>query len=327
MLAFGFLGTLAGLWASPGPDVVIGCSVHPCAALAGLSVARMRRARFFVEVPDLWPQVLIDFGRIRRDSVLARSLWFTEKLLYDRAERIVMLWRNTQSYVRSRGVSVDKLVWIPHVVDPANYPRPNFHSEPLKHSSFCVMYVGSFVQSTALDVLLDAASILSEKGQHHIRLILIGGGVDRPRIIARAHAMGLTNVEIRDPVPKKDVAAVLQQADCFVCCIKRSPVYSYGVSMNKVCDYLMSGKPVIFSGESAYDPIAEAQAGISVAGEDPEALAGAMTRMSALSADERHEMGRRGVAWVRNHHDIELLTDRLEGIITGSSKTQKVRET
>lgn len=321
MFSYSCLAAIAGMCQSPRPDSIVGCSVHPGAGAAALLVAYLRGSRFFIEVPDLWPQVLIDFGRIHGNGVAARALRLIEKVFYEKAERIIMLWRNTEDYVESRGVPVDKLVWIPHVATEAilTPPENQFYEG---QSKFSFMYLGSFVQSTALEVLLDAAYIVQQKGQKHIRFILIGGGVDRRRIMDKAQKMRLANMEIREPVSKKEISKAMQAADCFVCCIKRSPVYRYGVSMNKLCDYLMSGKPIVFSGESAYDPVSEAGAGISVPAENPEALARAVIRMTSLSSDERREMGQRGLAWARQHHSVEVLADRLEDLITNSNHAE-----
>ena len=58
----------------PAPDVVVGSTVHPFAALAGWLIARLRGARFIYEVRDLWPQTLIDLGAIAEGSLAARGL-------------------------------------------------------------------------------------------------------------------------------------------------------------------------------------------------------------------------------------------------------------
>jgi len=300
----------------PRPDVVIGCSVHPCAALAGLTLARLTAAPFVVEVPDLWPQVLIDFGRMTPGSVQARALRMAETVLYTAAERVIMLWRNTQDYVSGRGLDVGKIVWIPHVIDPARYENlPEYvdHGPP-----FTAMYLGSFVQSMALDVILDAAGILAGNRRDDVRIVLIGHGSDRDRLVARARSLGLRNVEIRDPIPKSRAPEAMAAADCLICSFKNSPVYQYGLSMSKLCDYLMSGRPIVMSGESTYDPVLEAHAGISVKGEDPEALAAALASMADLRFDTRYEMGRRGIAWAREHHDVNALADRLENVLLES---------
>ena len=66
----------------PAPDVVVGSTVHPFAALAGWLVAKLRGARFIYEVRDLWPQTLIHLGAIAEGSLAARGLAMIEAFLF-----------------------------------------------------------------------------------------------------------------------------------------------------------------------------------------------------------------------------------------------------
>jgi glycosyltransferase involved in cell wall biosynthesis len=91
----------------------------------------------------------------------------------------------------------------------------------------------------------------------------------------------------------------------------------YGVSLNKVCDYLASGRPTILAGDPGYDPVREARAGISVRGEDPAALADAVEALMAAPAEERVRMGRNGREYLERVHGIHILADRLEGVLRG----------
>jgi glycosyltransferase involved in cell wall biosynthesis len=310
MAGYGILALARGLALRPKPDVVIGCSVHPCAAMAGLAIARLTAAPFLLEVPDLWPQVLVDLGRLKPRGIRTAVLRSLEKRLFGAAGRIIMLWRDTQPYVRGRGIDPAKIVWIPHVIDPRQYAGVPAYAE--RPRPFTAMYVGSFVQSMGLDTLLDAARILEREGRRDIRIVLIGDGAEKPRLVARARELALGNLEIRDPVAKSQVPKVLAAADCLVCCFRNSPVYRYGLSMNKLCDYLMSGRPVVLSGDSSYDPVAEGGAGLSVRGEDPASLASSLAAMADLRFEVREEMGKRGIAWARAHHDVTVLANRLE---------------
>jgi glycosyltransferase involved in cell wall biosynthesis len=314
MVGFGLLACLHGLAARERPDVVIGVTVHPCAAIAGLIVAQVKGARFFVEVPDLWPQVLIDFGRIRADGSIAVTLRWIERLLFKRAERILSLWRNTESYIAGCGIEVEKIVWIPHAIDPARYDR--IPPPRLPAGQFTIMYLGSFVESMALDLILDAARVIQDSGRSDVQFVLVGGGVEKRRLQARAETIGLNNLKILDAVAKTEVPAMMTHADAFVCCLKKSPVFKYGISMNKLCDYLSSGRPTIFAGESAYDPVAEAGAGISIRGDDPCALANAILTLVGLSHRERLQMGRNGIDWIHRFHELPVLADRLDAVLT-----------
>jgi len=310
MASFTAVVLLAGLFEKPRPDVVIGVSVHPLAAWAGYVLSRLKGARFFFEVTDLWPQTLIDLGRIKRDSLLARGLGLLEKFLCRKAERIVMLLPHTEKYMSRIGVPVEKIVWIPNGVELSRYadvvPYDGAARPP-----FRVMYVGAFVESQAIENSLEAARILKERGRTDIEFMLVGRGTDRDDVIRRAQEEGLDNVHFPDPVPKFEVGRILSQADAFILTLHDLPLYEYGISMNKLTDYLVGGRPIIFSGHSAYDPVADVGAGYSLPPDDPVAIADAIEKLFSLSPAERIEMGLKGHQYAVEHHDIPKLASQL----------------
>lgn len=310
MVTFSVMAFLAGALRRERPDVVVGVSVHPLAALSGWLLARLKRARFFFEVTDLWPQTLIDFGRLRADGRAARAMRSLERFLFRHAERIVMLWRHTDEYVSSQGVSPAKILWIPHGVELTRYEQlePYLGAPALP---FRVMFLGGFVASNSVESILDAAQVLARRGRDDVRFLLIGSGQEREALIERARTMGLNNVEFRAAVPKRDVGRVMGEADAFIYGLRDLPLYRFGISLNKLTDYLAAGRPIIFFGRSSYDPVRDAQAGFSVPPGDPEALADAILELVALTPEERMEMGERGRRYLLEHHNIPILSERL----------------
>jgi len=310
MVTFSSLAFLAGLLRRPGPDVVIGVSVHPLAALAGYWLARIRRARFFFEVTDLWPQTLIDFGRLSAEGRTARAMRSLERFLFRRAERIVMLWRHTDAYVESQGVSPQKILWVPHGVELSRYeelePYAGAPDRP-----FRVMFLGGFVAANSIDSILDAAAVLQRRGRADVKFVLIGSGQDRDALIELARSKGLGNVDFRPPVPKREVAGAMREADAFIYGLRDLPLYRFGISLNKLTDYLAAGRPIVFFGRSTYDPVKDAEAGFSVPPGDPEVLADAIEKLVALTPQERVEMGARGRRYLLEHHNIPELAARL----------------
>jgi glycosyltransferase involved in cell wall biosynthesis len=298
----------------PGPDVVIGVSVHPFAALAAAQVARRRGARFFFEVTDLWPRTLIEFGMLPARHPVAWGLAALERWLFLRAERVISLLPHIDIYLRELGLERGKVVWIPNGVDLSRFEiLRQYDGRP--HDPFTVMYVGGLVQANALDVILDAAHTLQQRGENHVRFVFVGGGQERDRLVERSKRLGLRNVHFYDIVPKAALAQVMAEADAFVFSLRRLGLYRYGISLNKMCDYLASGRPILFAGESSYDPITSASAGIRVPPEDPAALADAVLRLRALPAEARARMGENGVAFAREHHDVRDLAARLEALL------------
>jgi glycosyltransferase involved in cell wall biosynthesis len=314
MCSFGVLALLRGVLDRRRPDVVIGVSVHPIAALAGWALAKLRRARFFLEVTDLWPETLIAFKQLAPDSISARWMRVLERFLFRRAERIIMLWRDTGDYVESTGVSRDKVVWVPHGVELDRYADLKPYDGG-KHRPFRIMFLGGFVQSNALDVLVEAARILDERGHQDIEFRLVGAGTEREMLISRAQQLHLRNVVFPPAVPKSEIAAAMNDADAFVYGLRDLPLYRYGISLNKLTDYLASARPIVFFGNSSYDPVTEAGAGFRVPPADPAALADAIEKLASLPPEERIAMGRRGRDFLIEHHTIPRLADRLEGVL------------
>jgi glycosyltransferase involved in cell wall biosynthesis len=306
---FSAITFFAGTFRREHPDVVVGVSVHPLAALTGYWLARTKHARFFFEVTDLWPQSLIDFGRLSADGPAARWMRRLENFLFRKAERIVMLWRHTDEYVEAQGISSEKILWVPHGVELERYeqlrPYEGGTGRPFK-----VMFVGGMVTGP-VDGILDAARVLQARGREDIRFVLVGAGQEKAMFVARAHELGLRNVEFRPSVPKREISRTLEEADAFIYGVRDIPLYRFGLSMNKVTDYLAAGRPIVFFGNSTSDPVREAEAGFSVPPGDPEIVASAVERLVALSPEERIEMGVRGRRYLVEHHNIPALAQRL----------------
>lgn len=310
-------GALSGLEA---PDVIIGSSVHPLAAWAGRRLARRHRVPFVFEVRDLWPQTLIDMGRISHGHPAAVALRWLEKSLYRSAARIIVLLPRAGDYIEPLGIEPEKIVWIPNGVAldrfPANPPK-------VPSENFTLMYFGAHGEANGLDNLLEAMRLLSEvHGRHDIVLRLIGDGPLKPSLQASARSMGLANVRFEDPVPKARIPAIAAEADAFVICVRNLPkLYRYGISMNKLYDYLAAGRPTIISVSAANNPVAEADAGITVPPEDPQALAAAIVEMASLPKVRLEEMGQAGRRHVDENFDMGRLAARLASVLDDCLRT------
>lgn len=312
--------TTAGL---PRPDVVIGSSVHPLAAVAGALLARRYKVPFVFEVRDLWPQTLVDMGRLRDDALVTGVLRRLERWLYRRAARTVVLLPQAWQYIVPLGIAKDRVVWIPNGVDLSLFPR----AAPATQSQdgvFTLMYFGAHGQANGLDNVLQAMARLQQMpaGQH-IRLRLIGDGPLKPALVAQADALGLRNVVFESSVPKAQIPALAAQADAFVFNLIDAPVFRYGISSNKLFDFMAGERPIVFSCDSSNNPIAEAGAGLTVAPGQPQALAEAIAQIAAMPRAERQRMGRAGREYVEQNHGFDQLAGRLAAVLDAVCAEQR----
>jgi len=296
------------------PDVIVGSSVHPFAAWSGALLARRLRVPFVFEVRDLWPKTLVDLGRLREESLITKGLRKLEKWLYDRADRIVVLLPQAHEYIVPLGIPKQKIVWIPNGVELEGYPASAL---PSVSGRFTLMYFGAHGQANGLETLLRAMAELQKRpDMAHVHLRMVGNGPLKPALMELAVQLELTNVEFSGPVPKREIPSVAAQADAFVICVRDLPeLYRFGISMNKLFDYLAAARPIIMASAAANNPIDEAGAGITVPPEDPQALAQAIARVTAMSRDERSALGLAGRRFVEHNHSFEVLGARFASML------------
>jgi len=293
------------------PDVIIGTTFHPLASLSAYALSLSKGAPFVLEVKDLWPLTMIEFGRLSRKSPMAIALGILEKFLAQRAARITTTLHGAADYYAERGVNPEKIVWIPNGLALTRYETLKQYDG--KISTPCTLvYAGGHVEAFRLDTVLRAALIEQENG-NRARFVFVGGGQDKPRLVKLAQELGLKNVEFRDAVPKSELHRVLEEADAFILSMRNLPgLYRYGISFNKLCDYVAAGRPVLFAGDSSHNVVKEFRCGIVVPPEDPHALAEAIHQFEELTPAQRAEMGRNGIRCARERFDIVKLADRLE---------------
>lgn len=298
------------------PDVIFASSVHLFTGLAGLFLAWRLRVPCVFEVRDLWPQTLVDMGRIRDQDLITRVLRVVEKFIYKHSERIVVLLPEAWRYIVPLGVSRERVVWLPNGVDLEGFKCCPLAEKP-SGAPFDLMYFGAHGQANGLECIIKAMHILKSRGTDlNIVLRMVGDGPAKAQLQQQATYLGLSNVVFEESVKKSEIPKLAAEADAFIISVLDLPgLYKYGISMNKIYDYLAAGRPTIIASSAVNNPIAEAAAGLTVSPESPEELADAISRMAALGRDERVAMGMAGRNYVESHHEYRNLAGKLAAVL------------
>lgn len=297
----------------PKPDVIIGSSPHLFAAFAAHHWASYYRIPFVLEIRDLWPQSLIELGNFSKWHPFMLMLASMERYLYRRANHIITLLPKAKPYILEKGGSEAHISWLPNGVDLTRVPVPE---PPKERRAFTVTYAGSHGPANGLDLVLDAARLLCQPNQENrIAFQLVGKGPEKARLQARAKDEGIHNVRFRDQVPKAEAYRVMQDSDALLMVLQESPIFKWGISPNKLFDYLASARPVVFAVNSPFNPVEEAQAGITVAPGDAQSLAEGVRYLATLSNNERWQMGQRARAYVEENHSYTELASALETLL------------
>jgi len=303
------------------PDVVLASSVHPFTWLSGYIIARRYSAKFIAETRDLWPQTLIDMGRLRENSIVAKVLYWLERFIYTKADKLIFTMPGGKDYVASLGLDTSKVAYINNGVD-----LEEFHQNRVTHvlpdadldriDVFKVVYTGSMGQANALHYVVEAAEILQRRGFSKILFLLYGDGYQKMKLEELARGKGLTNIRFRGRVEKRFVPSILSRSDLNIFTGQHIPLYKYGLSLNKMFEYFASGKPTISNIECGYDLLDKYQCGITVQGGCPEALADGIIKFYNMPPGDYARFCQ-NASLAAEYFDYEVLADKLEQVILG----------
>ncbi|WP_343718652.1 glycosyltransferase family 4 protein [Achromobacter dolens] len=295
------------------PDVVIASSTYPYDIWPARHIARRAKAKLVYELHDVWPLTPQLLGGFSKWHPMIFSMQRAENYAYAHADKAVSLLPGTEDHMRAHGLRGDKFVYIPNGVDPGAAPTPvpeGIRAEIAqfreKFETLCI-YAGGHAISNALDPLIEAAG---RPQARRIGLVLVGSGVEKDRLQRKTQQLGLINVLFLDPVPKTAVPSLLAQGDMAYIGWRDSPLYTHGMSPNKLFDYMLAGLPVVHSTSSPYDIVQDANCGISVAAEDVDGIASALGRLASMPSAERRQLGENGRRFVQSRHSYPTLAAR-----------------
>lgn len=303
-----------------GPDIVIGSAVHLLACLAAYRISKRYKIRFISEIRDLWPETLIQMGRLKRSSFTAKLMNLLEDYIYRKADRIITTAPGMGDYIRSRGINDSKITYINNGINVRDFDNRCERQYPedfvgLNKQYFNVVYAGGIGIANDVITAVRAAEIIQKCGYADIKFSIFGDGPLKQELISAVHNLGLSNIEFYGYFPRYCIPKVLCNSDVLIFMGKKIELYKYGISANKLFEYLCSGKPIIFGMETINNYIEELGCGISIEPESPKDMAGAILKIYNMSEQERMDMGAKGRNFVEMNFDIPILVDTLEEVL------------
>ena len=279
------------------PDIVIASSTYPLDTYPAQRIAKLSGAKYIHEVHDMWPSTLYEVGGMSRKHPFVVAMQIGEDSAYKHCDKCVALLPYSEPYMREHGLAEGKFVNIQNGVVEEEWQ--NFQQVPEKHreffetkkDKFIVGYCGGHAISNALDILIDTAKKTSDPD---IIYVLVGDGVEKPRIMKRAEEEHVDNVYFLDPVDKRAVPDLLRYFDCSFMCGMSSPLYRFGLCLNKMYDSMMAGIPVICVYDAPETLVTQFDCGYQCSPSNLENVVKKICFLKAMPEKDRQEMGMRG---------------------------------
>jgi glycosyltransferase involved in cell wall biosynthesis len=296
--------------AFPNPTIVISSSLSLLSVISGIVFAARFKVPWVFEVRDIWPLTFTEYYGTRRWHPLAAILAGIERFGYLKANLVVGTMPNLRAHVRSVVKRDVPVVCVPFGFSPSEAPDalPTASRSP-QDSTLVVGYAGSIGLSNSLETLVEAIRFL--RSDPRFRFVIAGDGDRRSELMAATS--DCPNVTWLGRVPRSQVHGILSKCDLLYFATKYSRLYEYGISLNKLTDYLLSARPILGS-HSGYPTIVdESGCGKVIPSSDSKALVQALEEYYRMSPDIRLEMGRRGRDWLlKNRTWARIASDYLD---------------
>lgn len=298
------------------PDVIIVSSLSLLTILNGLWLRRKYKCRLVFEVRDIWPMVLIESGGISNKNPLIKFLTWLEKLGYEKADCVVGTMPNLAQHVEMVIKKPKQVSCVPQGLDTGLLEDPialsaDYVEKYIPKNKFIVCHAGSIGADNALETFFACARIMQEREDIHF--LMVGDGYLKNKY--QQENADLKNLSFAPRVEKKQVQSVLQQVDVVYFAVNSSPLWAYGQSLNKVIDYMLSGKPIIASYTGFPSMVNEANCGVYIPAEDTIALKNELERFSSMPKGELYDMGSRGRQWILENRQFDKLAEKYLDII------------
>ena len=298
------------------PDIVIASSAHPFDMGPAQAVARFYHARLVYEVSELWPQSPMEIWGIGENHPFIALVRWGQRQACKVCDVAVSCLPGAEEYLRGFGLAPGKFHYVPNGIDPDEWEEDEGKAgidvlvqaviDKLKSQGRMIVgYAGTHGETNAIEVLIEAAGMVRDL---KVGFVCIGEGPFRAPLMDYAEEMGVADFFVFcGPLPKRQVPRFLRQMDVLYMGAKHLDVYKYGVSFNKVYDYMMAGHPVIMAVDAGNDMLADAGGGITVKSGHPKDVAEAIERMLAMPRPEREAAGVEAKAHVLLHNAYPVL--------------------
>ena len=296
------------------PDVVIASPMAPFLAVPAYKIAKKYNAKFFYEIKDIWPLSIVELGNISPSNPLIKAMSWCENFALTKADNIVSSLQNYGEHIQELGLKKD-FVWINNGISLDEMqniePLTQETKTKLPKNKFIIGYTGTVGIANGLEYFCKAAELL--QGNKEIAFVILGDGKLKPKLLEKYG--NLENLTFIDPIPKAQVQSMLKEFDiCFIG-LKKERLFKYGVSPNKLFDYMYSGKPILYAIDSGEANIVNLyNCGITVEPENEKAIADGILKLFNIPKEERELMGENGKKAVIEQFSYEKLAQKFENI-------------
>lgn len=218
--------------------------------VAGFAVRVIRkkypRAVVTFNVQDIFPYNAVYSGIVAKNNILFKILAGIQRYGYKHSDHIITISEDMKDTLVSDGIETEKIEYI-YNWSYQDEVYENVDLTPVGHmfesSYFNVVYAGNIGIMQNVDIIIEAAKLM--KDEKTIWFHIIGNGVYKDKLEAKAKKFGINNISFWNMQPPSIAPAIYSAADVNIIPLVKN-VYRTALP-SKTATCLACQKPIIFA--------------------------------------------------------------------------------
>ncbi|WP_297442335.1 glycosyltransferase family 4 protein [Sulfurimonas sp.] len=298
------------------PDVIIVSPMAPFPIFPAWILSKIYKAKLIYEVKDIWPLSLVELGGFKPSHPFIKLMAWFERFALLKSNVIVSNLQNYGEHMQ-KDLGIDRdFEWISNGVDLDELSQIEPLDENIKQvmpkDKFIVGYTGTVGVANALESFCEAAKLLEQNKE--ILFVIVGDGQEKQNLMKRY--LNAVNILFIDSIPKKQVQSMLGLFDACYIGLQKENLFKYGVSPNKLYDYMYSAKPVVYAIDSGENNIVKtAKCGVSVEAQDAASIADGIKKIYAMKTQEREQIGENAKQYILQYFTYDKLAQKYQNLM------------
>ena len=182
-----------------------------------------------------------------------------------------------------------------------------------------VTYIGGFGLVHDTETLIRAAVHYVTQIDDRVRFDFFGAGIKWNSANSFVKSLGLSEkITLHGYIPKEIALSIAKKSDVLIAAVPDSPIFEFGINLNKIYLYIAAGVPIVFAGNIPLDIISENKFGASVEAANHVGMAEKIHQLTKADVAFRREVKDRMQIYIRSvlsesvislrYHDLLLKT-------------------
>lgn len=290
------------------PDTVVTLTTPPLTSVLGRMLKLSRGCRHFIWEMDVYPDIAVDLGALKRNSMLTAIIGALADWSRRNADGIIVLGEEMKARLIARDIPEHKIHVAENWADGSEIRPLPFPAGPL-----VVHYSGNFGRAHDFDTIFSVIKLFAN--HPGFKFVFAGGGVHRQQMEKVCREESIVNVEFRPYASRLELSASL--AEGHVGLVTQLPQTCGSVVPSKTYGIMAAGRPILFIGPRAATParvIDRFKCGWQIDPGDPSSVVGLLQK---LDSDRRliAEAGNRARQAFEQYYDLPIGAARVVKIL------------